>query len=121
MALTDVTPSATRSLPLVPTTPLPYRTRFKAARSFTDGQIAVHQAGGPVTRNVLGPKWLTPPLVFVASPQAVHDVLARTDTLVTIVRTAEITSVADDFPLAVPFTAVAAAPILATIRKRAIP
>jgi cytochrome P450 len=79
MALTDVTASASRSLPLAPKNPLPYRTRFKAARAFTDGQIALHQAGGPVTRNVLGPKWLTPPLVFVASPQAVHDVLSRTD------------------------------------------
>jgi cytochrome P450 len=76
---TIVTPSATQSLPLTPKNPLPYLTRFKAARAFTDGQVALHQAGGPVTRNVLGPKWLTPPLVFVASPKGAHDVLGRTD------------------------------------------
>jgi hypothetical protein len=39
--------------------------------------------------------------------------LEATLALATIVRTAEINSLADDFPLAVPFTAVAAAPILA--------
>jgi len=47
--------------------------------------------------------------------------LEATLALATIVRTAEISSVADDFPLAVPFTAVAAAPILATIRRRPTP
>ena len=75
----DVNATAAQSLPLTPKNPLPYRTRLKAARAFTDGQIALHQAGGPVTRNVLGPKWLTPPLVFVASPQGARDVLGRTD------------------------------------------
>jgi hypothetical protein len=44
--------------------------------------------------------------------------LEATLALATIVRSAAISSVADDFPLAVPFTAVAAAPILATIRRR---
>jgi len=75
----SVTTAAAQSLPLAPKNPLPYLTRFKAARAFTDGQMTLHQAGGPLTRNILGPKWLTPPLVFVASPQGVHDVLARTD------------------------------------------
>jgi hypothetical protein len=44
--------------------------------------------------------------------------LEATLALAAIVRTAEITSVAEDFLLAVPFTAVAAAPILATTHKR---
>ncbi|MFV8320665.1 cytochrome P450 [Mycobacterium sp. 23] len=79
MTSVDGTATAVRSLPLIPKNPLPYAVRFKAARQFTDGQIALHRAGGAVTRNVLGPKWLTPPLVFIASPQGVHDVLARTD------------------------------------------
>lgn len=65
----DVTATAARALPLTPKNPLPYLTRFKAARAFTDGQVALHQADGPVTRSILGPKWLTPPLVFVARPR----------------------------------------------------
>ncbi len=40
--------------------------------------------------------------------------LEATMALATIIRRIEITSLADDFPLAVPFTAVAAAPVLAT-------
>jgi len=77
--MTSTTAPAVRALPLAPKNPLPYLTRLKAAREFTDGQIALHEAGGPITRNVLGPTWLTPPLLFVASPQGVHDVLSRTD------------------------------------------
>jgi hypothetical protein len=38
--------------------------------------------------------------------------------LATIVRSAEIRSVDDDFPMAVPFTTVAASPILARVRSR---
>lgn len=79
MPPTSVTASAVRSLPLAPKNPLPYLTRLKAGRDFIDGQLALHQAGGPVTRNVLGPKRLTPPLLFVASPQGARDVLGRTD------------------------------------------
>jgi cytochrome P450 len=71
--------SATRLLPLAPENPLSYLTRLKASRDFIDGQLALHRAGGPVTRNVLGPKWLTPALLFVASPQGARDVLGRTD------------------------------------------
>jgi cytochrome P450 len=77
--MTSTAAPAVRALPLAPKNPLPYLTRLKAAREFTDGQIALHEAGGPITRNVLGPTWLTPPLLFVASPQGVHDVLSRTD------------------------------------------
>jgi cytochrome P450 len=44
--------------------------------------------------------------------------LEATLALATIVRRVEIHSLADDFPLAVPFTMVAAAPILAHVRRR---
>jgi cytochrome P450 len=39
----------------------------------------MRESGGSVTRNVLGPRRIMPPLVFVSSPQGAHDVLARTD------------------------------------------
>lgn len=45
--------------------------------------------------------------------------LEATLALANIVRSTEIDSVSDDFPLAVPFTAVAARPILATAHRRA--
>jgi len=45
-------------------------------------------------------------------------VLEATLALATVVRNAHIESVSDDFPLATPFTVIAAAPILATVRKR---
>jgi len=79
MAPANVTTATQQSLPLAPKNPLPYRTRLKAARAYTDGLITLHEAGGPITRNILGPKRLAPPLLFVASPQGAHDVLGRTD------------------------------------------
>src|SRR5271156_2024313 len=77
----DVTgvPSAPERLPLTPKNPLPYRQRLAAARRFDTGLEVLRESGGSVTRNVLGPKWMMPPLVFVSSPQGAHDVLARTD------------------------------------------
>ncbi|HME47681.1 MAG TPA: cytochrome P450, partial [Mycobacterium sp.] len=48
-------------LPLAPKNPLPYRQRLKAGRSLIDGFQALLDAGGPITRIVLGPKWLIPP------------------------------------------------------------
>jgi hypothetical protein len=44
--------------------------------------------------------------------------LEATLALATIVRRVEIDSLDDDFPLAVPFTMVAAAPIRARVRRR---
>ncbi|HZC09759.1 MAG TPA: cytochrome P450 [Mycobacterium sp.] len=66
-------------LALAPKNPLPYWRRLAAARQFDSGLELLRDAGGPVTRNVLGPRWMMPPLVFVSSPQGAHDVLARTD------------------------------------------
>jgi cytochrome P450 len=77
----DVTavPPASTGLPLAPKNPLPYRRRLAAARQFDTGLEVLRESGGSVTRNVLGPRWIMPPLVFVSSPQGAHDVLARTD------------------------------------------
>jgi cytochrome P450 len=78
----DVTavPPAT-ALPLAPKNPLPYRRRLTATRQFDTGLELLRESGGSVTRNVLGPRWIMPPLVFVFSPQGAHDVLARRDGL----------------------------------------
>src|ERR1700761_5292980 len=67
------------ALPPAPNNPLPYSRRLTAARQFETGLELLRDAGGSVTRNVLGPGWLMPPLVFVSSPQGAHDVLARAD------------------------------------------
>src|SRR6201987_3012258 len=77
----DVTavPLAPKGLPLAPKNPLPYWRRLIAARQFDTGLELLRESGGSVTRNVLGPKWMVPPLVFVSSPQGAHDILARTD------------------------------------------
>jgi cytochrome P450 len=80
--ITEPAPAAGRDinvLALAPKNPLPYWRRLTAARQFDSGLELLRESGGPVTRNVLGPKWMIPPLVFVSSPQGAHDVLARTD------------------------------------------
>jgi cytochrome P450 len=66
-------------LPLAPKNPLPYRDRLRAVRSLIDGFQELLDAGGPVTRIVLGPKWFFPTAVLIASPQGARDVLGRTD------------------------------------------
>ena len=66
-------------LELAPKNPLPFRRQLKAVRSRIDGPQALLDAGGPVTRVVLGPKWLLPNLVFIATPQGARDLLGRTD------------------------------------------
>src|SRR6202048_4110738 len=68
-------------LPLAPKNPLPYRHQLRAVRSLIDGFQELLDAGGPVTRIVLGPKWLFPTAVLIASPQGARDVLGRTDEL----------------------------------------
>jgi cytochrome P450 len=65
--------------PLPPKNPLPYWRRLTATRRFDTGFELMRESGGSVTRNVLGPWWIMPPLVIVSSPQGAHDVLARTD------------------------------------------
>lgn len=66
-------------LPLAPKNPLPYWQQLMAVRSLIDGFQLLFDASGSVTRIVLGPKWLFPTMVLIASPQGVRDVLGRTD------------------------------------------
>src|ERR1700739_4216537 len=68
-----------RALRLAPKNPLPFWRRLKALRSYIDGFQELLDAGGPVTRVVLAPKWLLPNVVLVASPQGARDLLGRTD------------------------------------------
>lgn len=75
----DRTPSDLASLPLAPKNPLPYRQRVEAIRVFNTGPDRLRDAGGPVTRFRLGPRWLIPPMVLVTSPRALRDVLSVTD------------------------------------------
>jgi cytochrome P450 len=79
MGVDVATGPGTAPLPLAPKNPMPYRQQLKALRSFIDGFQALCDAGGPVTRIVLGPKWLIPPGVMVSSPQGARDVLGRPD------------------------------------------
>jgi cytochrome P450 len=67
------------SLPLAPKNPLPYWHRLTAMRAFHTGPERLRDAGGAVTRTSFCPKWLSPPLVLVTSPQGARDVLGRTD------------------------------------------
>ena len=75
MASTAVTASA--ALPLAPTNPLPYVKQVLALRTFHTGLETLRDAGGPVTRLVLAPQWLMPPVVIATSPRGVHDILGR--------------------------------------------
>ena len=66
-----------RSLP--PKNPLPYWRQVKEVRSYIDGIQTLVDAGGPITRIVLGPKWLLPNVVLISSPQGARDLLGCTD------------------------------------------
>jgi cytochrome P450 len=66
-----------RSLP--PKNPLPYWRQIKEVRSYVDGIQTLVDAGGPITRIVLGPKWLLPNVVLISSPQGARDLLGCTD------------------------------------------
>jgi cytochrome P450 len=48
-------------------------------RTFHTGIDTLRDAGGPVTRFRLGPRWLMPPIVLVTSPEAIRDVLSARD------------------------------------------
>ena len=74
-----ITGADVTTLPLAPKNPLPYWRRLVAIRQLDTGPELLRESGGPVTRIMLGPKWMMPPLVFVSSPQGAHDILARTD------------------------------------------
>jgi cytochrome P450 len=67
------------SLPLAPRNPLPLRQLAKLVRRLDTGQEVIRDAGGPITRIAFGPKWLFPPIVAVMSPNAMRDVLSRSD------------------------------------------
>ena len=66
-------------LPLAPKNPMPYRQRLRAAKSFHTGMEWLRDAGGPVTRFTLGPRWLMAPLVLATSPGAIRDILSIKD------------------------------------------
>src|SRR6201999_1895110 len=70
--------TAALELPLAPKNPLPYLRQIKAIRTYHTGVETLRDAGGPVTRLVLAPKWLMPAAVIVTSPQGARDVLGRT-------------------------------------------
>ena len=68
-----------RALRLPPKNPLPFWRQLKAVRSYIDGCQELLDAGGPITRLALGPKWLLPNVVLIATPQGARDLLGRTD------------------------------------------
>lgn len=67
------------TLPPVPKNPLSYWQTVRAVRSLHFGVEQLRNAGGPVTRFSLGPRWLMPPVVLAASPQGIRDILCRKD------------------------------------------
>ena len=67
------------ALPLAPKNPLPLKDLVMLLRRLDTGQETIRDAGGPITRIQFGPKKLFPPIVAVFSPNAMRDVLGRTD------------------------------------------
>lgn len=67
------------ALPLAPKNPLPYRERLRAIKEFHTGTNKLRDAGGPVTRVTLGPRWLIPPIVLATSPQGIRDIVSVRD------------------------------------------
>jgi len=65
------------ALPLAPQNPLSYLERVKATRAFHTGCETLRDAGGPVTRYSLGPKWMLPPIAVTTSPKGARDALSR--------------------------------------------
>src|ERR1700759_3718885 len=66
-------------LPLAPKNPLPYRERLRAVKEFHTGMETLRDAGGPVTRVILGPRWLIPPIVVATSPRGIRDIVGARD------------------------------------------
>lgn len=75
--MTATTVTASAALPLAPTNPLPFLTQVTALRRLHTGLETLRDAGGPVTRLVLAPKWMTPTVVIATSPRGAHDILGR--------------------------------------------
>jgi len=67
---------ALKELPLAPANPMPYRQQVRSLRAFHTGLEGLRDAGGPLTRLEIGPKWLTPPVVIATSPQGARDILS---------------------------------------------
>ena len=67
------------ALPPAPKNPLSYWQTVRAVRSLHYGVEQLREAGGPISRFSLGPRWLMPPVVLAASPQGIRDVLGRKD------------------------------------------
>jgi cytochrome P450 len=67
------------ALSLAPRNPLPLRQLLKLVRTLDTGQELIRDAGGPITRIKLAPKWIFPPIVAVTSPDGIRDVLGRND------------------------------------------
>ncbi|GBG36109.1 cytochrome P450 [Mycobacterium montefiorense] len=70
---------AVETLNLAPKNPLPYVRQLQAVRSYIEGLQTLLDAGGPVTRLRLAPKWLLPDVVVIATPQGARDLLGRND------------------------------------------
>jgi cytochrome P450 len=80
MALAETTDErVVAELPLAPVNPLPYRQRRDALRNFHTGTDILRDAGGPVTRFRVGPRWLMPPIVLATSPQGIRDIVSVRD------------------------------------------
>ncbi|OBB01315.1 cytochrome P450 [Mycobacteriaceae bacterium 1482268.1] len=77
--LDQTAPAAVSALPLAPKNPLSIRQLLRAVRNLDVGQEVLRDAGGPVTRIQIGPKWLFPPVVAVFAPDGIRDVLGRND------------------------------------------
>src|ERR1700750_611940 len=77
-----LTTTGVAELPLVPKNPLPYRQRMWAIKNYHVGLETLRDAGGPVTRVRLGPRWVMARLVGGESPQGIRDVLGRQDGLI---------------------------------------
>ncbi|MEE6165616.1 MULTISPECIES: cytochrome P450 [unclassified Mycolicibacterium] len=67
------------NLPLAPVNPLSYKQKRDALRNFHTGTDILRDAGGPVTRFSLGPRWLMPPIVLATSPQGIRDIVSVRD------------------------------------------
>lgn len=80
MALAETThENVVAELPLAPINPLSYRQRRDALRNFHTGTDILRDAGGPVTRFTLGPRWLMPPVVVATSPRGIRDIVSVRD------------------------------------------
>ncbi|MCW2653439.1 MAG: cytochrome [Mycobacterium sp.] len=79
MSVVETSGTHVASLPLAPRNPLPYLQRVRALRSFHTGMDELRDAGGPVSRFSVGPRWMMPPIVVATSPEGIRDILSNKD------------------------------------------